>query len=64
MNSITLTLEVTVSYTGHRAVKGDGPGAWYGPTPDEPAWVEVHEVELTEDGQLELENHLSQPEDV
>lgn len=64
MNSRTLTLEVTVNYIWRRGQKGCGPGHYYGPTPDEPAWIEVREVELTEDGQQELENRLSQLEDV
>ena len=64
MNSRALTLEVTVSYTWRRGQKGCGPDHYYGATPDEPDEIEVHEVELTEDGQLELENRLSQLEDV
>jgi hypothetical protein len=37
---LNLEEEIEVCCSVTRAVKGDGPGAYYGPTPDEPAEIE------------------------
>ena len=38
------TISVSIEYNWSAGHSGDGPGAWFGPTPDEPDEVELFEV--------------------
>jgi hypothetical protein len=43
-DSVELEIKITYTFSPYR--RGDGPGSYYGPTPDEPAGIEDMEVDL------------------